>query len=105
LPELSGLIAKSETQLIGLNTAPGDTAAGEWGLAALTGPSAGFQKALRQALEYAAGTKGSQHSRDGRDDARQASSRRPPYYLANLSSRQRGPQTRPNRSHRAVELD
>jgi len=85
LPELAGLIAESETQLIGLNTAPGDAAAGEWGLAALPGRQPDFKKHLRQALEYAAGTKArSIHVMAGMTQGRrQADVHRT--YLANLS--------------------
>jgi len=78
LPELSGLIAKSETQLIGLNTAPGDTAAGEWGSLRYRAVSR-ISKAFTTGARICGWHEGSQHSRDGRDDARQASSRRPPY--------------------------
>lgn len=37
----------------GLNTAPGDVAAGEWGIAALPGRQKDFEKDFEQALIYA----------------------------------------------------
>lgn len=51
--EIKHRLAKAGVRLTGLNTAPGDVAAGEWGRAALPGREAQFQKDFAQALEYA----------------------------------------------------
>lgn len=46
-------LAKSSVSLTGLNTAPGDTKNGEWGLAAVPGREKDFEAHFDQALEYA----------------------------------------------------
>lgn len=50
-------LAKASVALTGLNTAPGDVAKGEWGLAALPGRSADFRRDFDRALEYASALK------------------------------------------------
>jgi hydroxypyruvate isomerase len=40
-------------RMTGLNTAPGDVAAGDWGLAGLPGREADFEAGFRQAADYA----------------------------------------------------
>ena len=51
--ELERRLAEAGTELILLNTAPGDFAAGERGLAGLPGREADFRSALERALAYA----------------------------------------------------
>jgi hydroxypyruvate isomerase len=46
-------LAKSSVSLTGLNTVPGDTAKGEWGLAAVPGREKDFEAHFDQALQYA----------------------------------------------------
>jgi 2-dehydrotetronate isomerase len=46
-------LARASVCLTGLNTAPGDTAKGEWGLAAVPGREKDFEAHFDQALEYA----------------------------------------------------
>jgi hydroxypyruvate isomerase len=50
---LKARLAKAGVSLTGLNTAPGDTTKGEWGLAAIPGREREFEAHLDQALEYA----------------------------------------------------
>jgi hydroxypyruvate isomerase len=50
---LNGRLARSSVSLTGLNTAPGDIAKGEWGLAAVPGREKDFEAHFDQALEYA----------------------------------------------------
>jgi hydroxypyruvate isomerase len=51
--ELKRIMDGEGLTLVGLNTAPGDVAAGEWGMAALPGREADFDRDLAQALDYA----------------------------------------------------
>lgn len=51
--ELRAVIRDSGMRLRGINTWPGDRAAGEFGLAALEGREAEFREAMAQALDYA----------------------------------------------------
>lgn len=53
VPLLQERLAKAGVALTGLNTAPGDSARGEWGLAALPGREAAFRQDFEQALHYA----------------------------------------------------
>src|SRR5690242_17747635 len=46
-------LAKAGVSLTGLNTSPGDTSKGEWGLAAVPGREREFAAQFDQALEYA----------------------------------------------------
>jgi hydroxypyruvate isomerase len=46
-------LAKARVQLTGLNTQPGDTAKGEWGMAAVPGRERQFDADFDQALRYA----------------------------------------------------
>jgi hydroxypyruvate isomerase len=48
-------LAKAGVTLTGLNTAAGDTAKGEWGLAGIPGREADFHQHFDQALSYATG--------------------------------------------------
>jgi 2-dehydrotetronate isomerase len=50
---LRALLDGEGLALIGINTAAGDSASGEWGLAALPGREAEFKESVRQALDYA----------------------------------------------------
>jgi 2-dehydrotetronate isomerase len=51
--ELKRIIDNEGLRLVGLNTAPGDVAKGEWGLTALPGREADFDRGFAQALDYA----------------------------------------------------
>lgn len=53
VPVLSEALQSVGVRLTGLNTAPGDTARGEWGLAAIVGREADFEADFDQALAYA----------------------------------------------------
>ncbi|MEM8626736.1 MAG: TIM barrel protein [Pseudomonadota bacterium] len=53
IKELRAAIGASGIPLISLNTAPGDTSAGEFGLAGVHGRESAFRAALLQAAEYA----------------------------------------------------
>src|SRR5471032_1833177 len=50
-------LQRNNLQQVLFNTAPGDTAAGEWGLAALPGREADARWDIDQALEYAVALK------------------------------------------------
>ncbi len=52
--QLRGTLDELGLTLVGLNTAPGDVAKGEWGHAALPGREADFDRGFAQALDYAA---------------------------------------------------
>lgn len=53
IEELRARLSKAGVQLTGLNTAPGDVAAGDWGLAGCVGREAEFHAGFDQALSYA----------------------------------------------------
>jgi hydroxypyruvate isomerase len=46
-------LSQAGVHMTGLNTAPGDVAAGEWGMAAAPGREAEFERDFQQALHYA----------------------------------------------------
>ncbi|MEP7456211.1 TIM barrel protein [Phyllobacterium sp. SB3] len=46
-------LSRAGVEMTGLNTAPGDVAAGEWGMAAAPGREAEFERDFDQALHYA----------------------------------------------------
>lgn len=52
--EVRAALAETGLPMLGLNTAPGDPAAGEFGLAALPGRAAQARAAIAQAIDYAA---------------------------------------------------
>jgi hydroxypyruvate isomerase len=52
-PDLKRIIDGEGLTLVGLNTAPGDTSKGEWGMAALPDREADFDRDFAQALDYA----------------------------------------------------
>lgn len=54
--EVSAALRATGVRLIALNTLPGDTAAGEFGLAAVPGRALEFCKTVQQALDYAMAT-------------------------------------------------
>lgn len=54
--EVAQALHDTGVTMLGLNTWPGDKAAGDFGLAALTGREAEAQAAIRQALDYAVAT-------------------------------------------------
>lgn len=51
--ELKALLDGHGLSLVGLNTAPGDVSKGEWGVTALPGREADFDRQLAEALDYA----------------------------------------------------
>lgn len=51
--ELQEALTRSQVRLLGINTGPGDTTVGEWGLAGLPGRESEFRVSFEQALEYA----------------------------------------------------
>jgi hydroxypyruvate isomerase len=53
IAELRERLSRAEVQLTGLNTAPGDPARREWGLAGVPGRESDFQRHFEQAAEYA----------------------------------------------------
>ena len=53
IPELKARLANASLSLTGLNTAPGDLKAGEWGLAAVPGRERDFEAHFDMAFEYA----------------------------------------------------
>ena len=53
IEQLKGRLAKASVSLTGLNTAPGDTSRGEWGLAAVPGREKEFDAHFDQAFAYA----------------------------------------------------
>ncbi len=53
VPVLKDCLARTGVTLTGLNTAPGDTAKGEWGLAGIPGREAEFRDHFDRALSYA----------------------------------------------------
>ena len=53
IDELRQRLSRAEVKLTGLNTAPGDPARPEWGLAGLPGRETDFQRHFKQAAEYA----------------------------------------------------
>lgn len=52
--QLRGILDGEGLTLVGINTAPGDVARGEWGVTALPGREAEFDRQIAQALDYAA---------------------------------------------------
>lgn len=53
IPVLKERLARASVTLTGLNTAPGDVAKGEWGLAGLPGRTTDFRRDFDQAVDYA----------------------------------------------------
>ncbi len=54
IPVLRKALTKAGIRLTGINTAPGDLAKGDWGLACDSKKRAGFRAGVKQALKYAA---------------------------------------------------
>lgn len=52
--ELRAILDGEGLTLVGINTAPGDVSKGEWGVTALPGREAEFDRQIAQALDYAA---------------------------------------------------
>lgn len=52
-PELKAILDGEGLTLVGINTAPGDVSKGEWGVTALPGRQAEFDRQFAQALDYA----------------------------------------------------
>jgi hydroxypyruvate isomerase len=53
VPELRAALDEQALQLVTINTAAGDAARGEWGIAALPGREAEFRSSVERAFEYA----------------------------------------------------
>jgi 2-dehydrotetronate isomerase len=53
IPTIRGALKKAGIQLTGINTAPGDLAAGDWGLACDAKRRTAFRAGVKQALRYA----------------------------------------------------
>ncbi len=53
--DLRAILDGEGLTLVGINTAPGDLAAGEWGVTALPGREAEFDRQFAEALDYAKG--------------------------------------------------
>jgi 2-dehydrotetronate isomerase len=51
--QIKGLLDEHGLAMVGINTAPGDTARGEWGVTALPGREAEFDRQFTEALDYA----------------------------------------------------
>lgn len=55
IDEIVTVLERSQLRLTGINTAPGDLPAGDFGLAAIAGREADFARGIDQALDYAQG--------------------------------------------------